>query len=135
MKTISYLVCFLLLAACSLNFIKKRLPPPHPSGDGIIFQFEAPSARTVTLAGSFPDNEWGGTESGKYNPTIDVMHDDGCNGDKVAGDGIWTIVKKIAPGRYEYKYVIDRNSWRSDPNAIEHSNDTHGGKNSILTVD
>ena len=44
------------LMGCSLDFIKKRLPPPHKVNGKILFQYEAPSARKVNLAGNFPDN-------------------------------------------------------------------------------
>ncbi len=122
----------------NINFdiIKKRLDPPHPVEGGILFQFEAPSAKTVTLVGDFPDNQWGGTAStnGTYNPSIDPLFDDGTHGDKKANDGIWSLVKKLEPGRYQYKFVVDRNSWHSDPNALETVDDGYGGKNSILVV-
>ena len=119
----------LILTSCSLNFIKQRLLPPHKVKDGILFQYDAPSARQVNLAGNFPDNEWL-----KYGNKIDVMHDDGNNGDRVAGDGIWSIVKSLSAGRYEYKFVVDRNSWIEDPNALETADDGYGGKNSVLIV-
>ena len=114
---------------CTLNFIKKRLTPPYKVESGILFQYDAPSARQVNLAGNFPDNEWL-----KYGIKIDVMHDDGTSGDRVVGDGIWSIVKSLSPGRYEYKFVVDRNSWFEDPNAIETADDGYGGKNSVLIV-
>ena len=83
----------LLSTGCSLNFIKNRLSPPQRIEGGILFQYDAPSARQVNLAGNFPDNEWL-----KYGNKIDVMHDDGKNGDRVAGDGIWSIVKSLSAG-------------------------------------
>jgi len=134
---LSTLSLFLLVAsACSLNFIKSRLAPPHPFKGGILFQFEAPSAHLVTLAGDFPDNLWGGTASGNhtYDATIDPLFDDGTHGDKVAGDGIWTLIKTLEPGRYQYKFVIDRNTWVTDPNGLETVDDGYGGKNSVLIV-
>ncbi len=120
-----------------MNFIKKRLPAPHQiPGGGILFQFEAPSARIVTLSGSFPDNMWSGTatSSGSFNENIDKMYDDGTHGDRIAEDGIWSILKQLAPGRYEYKYVIDRNTWVKDPNAFEVIDDGYGGSNSVLII-
>ena len=119
----------LIATSCSLNFIKKRLFPPHRVGGGILFQYDAPSARRVNLAGNFPDNQW--LKDGIQH---DIMHDDGKQGDRVAGDGIWSIVKPLSPGRYEYKFVVDRNSWFEDPNAIETADDGYGGKNSVLIV-
>ena len=119
----------LLFTSCSLHFIKTRLSPPQKVEGGILFQYDAPSARQVNLAGNFPDNEWL-----RYGNKIDIMHDDGKNGDKIAGDGIWSIVKQLVPGRYEYKFVVDRNSWIEDPNAIETIDDGYGGDNSVLIV-
>ena len=123
------IVVIFFSVSCSLNFIKKRLSPPHRVERGILFQYEAPSARQVNLAGNFPDNEWL-----KYGNQFDVMYDDGKNGDRFAGDGIWSIVKVLSPGRYEYKFVVDRNSWFIDPNALETVDDGYGGKNSVLIV-
>ena len=131
MKRYNIRIIFFILVinSCTFNFIKKRLSPPHKVADGILFQYDSPSARQVNLAGNFPDNEWL-----KYGMKIDMMNDEGINGDKVAGDGIWSIVKPLSTGRYEYKFVIDRNSWIEDPNALETNDDGYGGKNSILIV-
>lgn len=119
----------LTLMGCSFHFIKKRLSPPYKVEDGILFQFDAPSARQVNLVGNFPGNEWM-----KYGNQFDLMNDDGKNGDRIAGDGIWSIVKPLAPGRYEYKFVVDRNSWVENPNALETIDDGYGGRNSVLIV-
>jgi len=116
----------MLFTACSLNFIKRRLSPPHPVPGGILFQYEAPAARIVTLAGDFPDILWDSQRQ--------PMYDDGTHGDKVAGDGIWSLVKSLTPGRYQYKFVVDRNSWVADPNNFEVTDDGYGGKNSVLVV-
>jgi len=109
-----------------MNFIKRRLSPPHKVSGGILFQYEAPSARIVNLAGDFPDILW---DSQKQ-----PMYDDGSHGDKVAGDGIWSLAKPLTPGRYQYKFVIDRNTWVADPNNYEVTDDGYGGKNSVLVV-
>tara|TARA_B100000029_G_scaffold505015_1_gene584921 strand:+ start:107 stop:502 length:396 start_codon:yes stop_codon:yes gene_type:complete len=127
-KIILILIVF-IFSGCSLSFIKKRLSPPYKVNGGILFQYEAPSARHVNLAGNFPDNEWL-----KHGDKIDMMRDDGKNGDKIAKDGIWSILKVLPPGRYEYKFVVDRNTWIIDPNALESIDDGYGGKNSILIV-
>ena len=123
------IILILCLSGCSFNFIKKRLSGPHEIDAGILFQYEAPSARQVNLAGDFPDNEWL-----KHGDQIDIMRDDGKYGDRVAADGVWSIVKKLSAGRYEYKFVVDRNSWVADPNALETVDDGYGGKNSVLIV-
>ena len=79
----------------------------------------------VTLAGNF--NNWGGTQGGgRYDPTIDPMTDDD-------GDGIWTIVKPLAPGRYQYKYYVD-GRWVVDPeNPLRIVNES-GIVNSLIKV-
>jgi 1,4-alpha-glucan branching enzyme len=108
------------------RIIRDRLPPPHPVEGGILFQYEAPSARYVNLAGTF--NDWGGTATiGRFDPNIDPMSDPD-------GDGIWTIIKNLPPGRYQYKFVIDHGvRWERDPN--NPGTDQEGGfTNSLLIV-
>jgi 1,4-alpha-glucan branching enzyme len=130
MKTSILLI--LCVACCALacstisGSIKNRLPPPHEVKGGILFQYEAPSAKLVTLAGNF--NNWGGTEGGgRYDPTIDPMDDSD-------GDGIWTIVKPLPPGRYQYKFVIDNGTrWEEDPS--NPNTGVEGGiENSLIIV-
>jgi 1,4-alpha-glucan branching enzyme len=50
------------------------------------------------------------------------------------GDGIWTIVKPLAPGRYQYKFVIDNAlRWEKDPSNPNTA--TEGGiENSLVIV-
>ncbi|MFO7914072.1 MAG: glycogen-binding domain-containing protein [Candidatus Krumholzibacteriales bacterium] len=106
----SLLALSLTVGGCLLTrIIRNRIPPPHRVEGGILFQYEAPSAKYINLAGSF--NSWCGTEgSGRFDPTIDPMSDED-------GDGIWTIVKDLKPGRYQYKFVIDHAvRWELDPN-------------------
>ncbi len=136
MKKAIVILVLAFMVACSMNIIKKRLPPPFPEKGGIKFQHDAPSARQVNLAGDFPDNLWAGTasSSGRFDDRIDQMYDDGTHGDDVAGDGIWTLIKPLTPGRYEYKFVKDRNTWVTDPNAVDSTDDGYGGKNSVLIV-
>jgi len=105
------LAAAMALSSCAgtLDWIQERLPPPSEVEGGIMFRYHAPSARLVTLAGNF--NNWGGTQGGgRYDPSIDPMSD-------TDGDGTWTIVIPLAPGRYQYKFVIDGGvRWEQDPN-------------------
>lgn len=117
-----------LASGCSMNIVKKRLPPPHPVDGGVLFSYEAPAATIVTLAGNWEGNWWGGTASpsARYDNTIGRMED-------ADGDGIWTIVVDLPPGRYQYKFVIDNNTWNTDPN--NPSTASEGGfTNSLLVV-
>jgi len=99
----------------------------------VLFQFSAPSAKQVNLAGSFPDNQW--LRDG-YD--TDVMYDDGTNGDRIAGDGIWSIVKTLTNSKYEYRFVVDRKLWFNDPNACSNYiglyDNIDNRKNSIIIV-
>ncbi|MBN1885771.1 MAG: alpha-glucosidase C-terminal domain-containing protein [Candidatus Krumholzibacteriota bacterium] len=72
---------------------------------------------TVHLAGSF--NGWSTSQ--------DAMAD-------LDGDGIWMITLALAPGQYQYKYVIDGGTWKEDPHAAASVDDGYGGKNSVVDV-
>ena len=127
----------LLVAACaaavvagcgSLNFVKRRLPPPTPQAGGIVFRFEAPSAKVVQLAGNWPENNWlaGQAQTGSF--LVGEMTD----ADK---DGIWERVEPLPSGRYQYKFVIDRVNWKFDPSNPQRVDDGFGGFNSLLIVE
>ncbi|MBI5170241.1 MAG: hypothetical protein HZA61_12195 [Candidatus Eisenbacteria bacterium] len=122
------LLAVLSLGGCStLTFVKRRLPPPTITADGVIFRFNAPSAKMVQLAGNWPENNWlaGQAQSGSFN--VGLMKDED-------GDGIWTRTEKLPPGRYQYKFVIDQTNWKEDPNNPNRTNDGYGGNNSVLDV-
>lgn len=110
-----------------LDFVKRRLPPPSKVPGGIRFQFASPSARVVQLAGSWPENDWlrGQGETATYD--LGRMDD-------ADGDGVWTIVVDLPPGRYQYKFRIDETNWKEDPNNPQKVDDGFGGFNSLLIV-
>ncbi len=117
-----------LAAGCSvLGFVKRRLPPPSQTPAGVAFHFEAPSARVVQLAGNWPENDWlrGQAQTGSF--LVGEMKDED-------GDGIWERTEKLPPGRYQYKFVIDRVNWKQDPNNPNRIDDGYGGFNSLLDV-
>lgn len=115
-------------AGCStLNFVKRRLPPPTQTAQGVVFRFNAPSAQIVQLAGNWPENDWlrGQAQTGSFN--IGEMKDED-------GDGIWERIEPLPPGRYQYKFVIDKVNWKEDPNNPNRTDDGFGGFNSLLDV-
>lgn len=123
------MVLALAVSACSsMDFIKRRLPPPHAVDGGIQFQFAAPSARVVQLAGSWPENDWlrGQGQTARFD--LGRMSDDN-------EDGIWEAVVDIPPGRYQYKFRVDEINWKEDPNNPQRTDDGFGGFNSLLIVD
>jgi 1,4-alpha-glucan branching enzyme len=118
----------LVAAGCSqLGFIRRRLPPPEQTPNGVVFRFFSPSARVVQLAGNWPENDWlrGQAQTGSF--LVGEMEDPD-------GNGIWERVEKLAPGRYQYKFVVDKVQWTPDPNNPERTDDGYGGHNSLLTV-
>uniref|UniRef100_A0A7C4Y538 AMP-activated protein kinase glycogen-binding domain-containing protein n=1 Tax=candidate division WOR-3 bacterium TaxID=2052148 RepID=A0A7C4Y538_UNCW3 len=126
-----FLIFSIFLNCAFVNLVKPRLPPPEITKNGVIFRFYAPSAKYVTLAGDF--NGWGGTSTGRYDPSIDRMRDDGMEGDEKANDGVWTIVKKLPPGVYQYKFVVDGLNWYIDPGNPE-TIQSGGYTNSVVRV-
>jgi 1,4-alpha-glucan branching enzyme len=94
--------------------------PDHQQNDGlkltpVRFEFTDPAAKTVCLAGSF--NQW--------QPAAKPLHSSG------AGD--WWKETSLAPGTYEYCFVVD-GKWRPDPRAQEAVANPFGGTNSVLHV-
>jgi len=119
------LLCCGLLACTAMTAIKDRLPQPHQVEGGVLFQFDAPAAQRVNLAGVF--NDWGGTLIGPFDPTIDPL----TKNEK----GLWRIVIPLKPGRYEYKFVLDGGVvWKHDPNNAERVDDSFGGYNSVIVI-
>lgn len=124
---IALLLVSALAGGCSLAFIKNRLPPPQPVDGGVLFRYDAPSARVVQLAGSWPENDWlrGQGQTSRFD--LGRMAD-------ADGDGIWELLVALPPGRYEYKYRIDEINWKEDPNNPQKTDDGFGGFNSLLIV-
>ena len=117
-----------IVTSCStMNFIKRRLPPPTQTTAGVVFRFNAPSARVVQLAGNWPENDWlrGQAQTGSFQ--VGELQDPD-------GDGIWERTEKLPPGRYQYKFVIDRVNWKEDPNNPNRIDDGFGGFNSLIDV-
>jgi 1,4-alpha-glucan branching enzyme len=116
--------------------IKDRYQPYEfvgEEGDRVLvkFVFDSPSASTVWLAGQF--NGWRDDRNAPRFPNapleqsvIEMKVDERT--------GYWTATIPLAPGRYEYKMVLDEGRvWQEDPNT-EHVPDNHGGRNSIIVV-
>jgi 1,4-alpha-glucan branching enzyme len=115
-------------AGCStLNFVKRRLPPPTQTPQGVVFRFYAPSARVVQLMGNWPENNWGSGQAETATFVVGEMKDPD-------GDGIWERTEPLPPGRYQYKFKIDRLNWKEDPNNPNRTDDGYGGFNSLLDV-
>ena len=80
------------------------------------FTMEAPSARSVAVAGDF--NDW---EAGHELTDTD-------------GDGVWTGRIAVQPGIHEYMFVIDGSEWVTPPTAEGYRDDGFGSRNAVVTV-
>ncbi len=72
-------------------------------------------AQAVFIAGDF--NDW-------HPGSVDMID---------MGDGRWVKELVLAPGRYEYMFVVD-GQWIPDPQAAESAPNPFGGVNSVLNV-
>jgi 1,4-alpha-glucan branching enzyme len=109
---ILFLVIFLLsIAGCA----QKRLGP-EITKDGVLFTFYAPTAKSVTISGSF--NGWD-------------IHKDRLSGPDTSG--VWSDVIPLREGRYEYLFIVD-GKWQPDPSVPE-VDDGFGGKNSVVVIE
>lgn len=98
-------------------------PSPGEVGTGsgaaalrqVHFEILAPEAREVHLAGTFDD--WCPT-------TLPMFRME---------NGIWIKEVMLAPGEYEYLFVVD-GVWKPDPKASASRPNPFGGENSLITV-
>jgi 1,4-alpha-glucan branching enzyme len=81
----------------------------------ITFKLEAAAAKEAILAGDF--NGWDGK-----NHTM-----------KRDNKGRWSKIVTLAPGRYEYKFVVD-GEWKNDPGNDQVVSNSFGTLNNFLDV-
>ena len=82
----------------------------------VTFTVRAEAGKAVYLAGCF--NQW--------NPTGKKMTDK-------KKDGVYSTTIKLAPGTYEYKFVVD-GVWCADPDNLDVVKNDCGTLNSVITV-
>ena len=80
----------------------------------IEFGFEAAHASSVGVAGTF--NDW--------NAQRTPLKKEGTS---------WKARLSLAPGRYEYRFVVD-GQWLSDPCTKESAMNPYGSNNSVIRV-
>jgi chromosome partitioning protein len=84
---------------------------------GVLFSVKLPGVHDVKLAGDF--NGW------VPDRNVLSLKEDG---------GIWKKFVFLAPGSYQYKYVID-DEWREDPHNALSVRDSLGGQSSVVVVE
>lgn len=82
----------------------------------VTFSVRAEPGSKVFIAGSF--NNW--------DPSSKAMADK-------KGDGLYTATLSLAPGSYQYKFVID-GTWCADPECADWIQNDHGTLNSVKHV-
>ena len=95
---------------------KTDATPKKTAKKRITFLMQAEPGRSVTLAGTF--NNW--------NPEANPLKEKG-------GKGAYSIIMLLAPGVYEYKFVVD-GMWCVDPGCQEWVQNELGTLNSVLRV-
>ena len=96
------------------NSVRKE--PIKKNGKKVEFSLSAPEAKEVFLTGEF--NHW----------NIRSMPM------KRGKDGNWKVHASLAPGRYEYKFVVD-NHWVEGLPAAELAANAFGTQNLVLRVE
>lgn len=81
----------------------------------VAFAIEAPNADTVVLVGDF--NAW---ETGAHPMKRDAH-------------GVWRRNVLLAPGRYEYRFVVD-GRWVNDPASQRRCANAFGTQNDVVEV-
>ena len=90
--------------------------PAKPAKKSVKFTVRADAGKAVSLAGCF--NNW----DAEKNPMKYVKK-----------DGIYSVTVKLAPGTYEYKFVVD-GVWQADPECADFIQNDCGTLNSVITV-
>ena len=85
-----------------------------PATKAVTFTVHAEKGKAVYVAGQF--NDW--------NPTAKKM---------AYKAGVYTASVKLAPGDYQYKFVID-GTWCADPENVNAVANDQGTFNSVITV-
>ncbi|MGE0643130.1 MAG: isoamylase early set domain-containing protein [Nitrospira sp.] len=94
----------------------KKEPKKESKNESISFEYFDPSAHSVAVVGDF--NQW--------NPESKPM--------KREEGGLWKVKVSLAPGTYQYKFVVNGERWEEDPLNLQRVMNEHGSYNSIRNV-
>jgi 1,4-alpha-glucan branching enzyme len=87
-----------------------------PNKQKVTFSYKAPQAQSVLLAGDF--TEWQQAPLGM----------------KKSKNGVWTKTATLAPGKYEYRLLVD-GQWCDDPECPTRQPNQFGGENCVCVVE
>jgi 1,4-alpha-glucan branching enzyme len=105
---------FVLLAVSGCGYLLTRQIAEGPTlVDGkVLFRYYAPNARRVQLGGDWQGNNWTRGDGSVGEANVGLMEDDD-------NDGVWEIRVALPAGRYRYLFLIDENTWHTDPGNVE----------------
>ena len=103
-------------AAKPASAAKGKAAAKKPAKKSVVFTVHAEKGKTVCLAGDF--NEW--------SPTAKKMA-------FKARTSVYAASVMLAPGTYQYKFVID-GAWCADPTNVNAVPNDQGTFNSVITV-
>lgn len=89
---------------------------PKPKKQKVTFCFPAPEAQSVQVAGDF---------TGWQQAPIALKQDKA---------GVWKKTVSLAPGKYEYRLMVD-GQWCDDPQCPNRQPNQFGGQNCVCIVD
>ncbi len=120
----AFLLVFVLSALVLAGCASKGGPGGGGSGSGpeiveggVVFRYYDTEVSRVHLVGDF--NNW--------SPVTDPIMDKN-------NDGEWSLFYPLAPGTYEYKFVLDGIYWIPDPRNPNSVSDGFEGRNSVVVV-
>lgn len=92
-----------------------HVPAPEASPRvEVVLQLAGGRARTVAVAGDF--NAW---------KAASMTRDE---------DGVFRVRLSLAPGRYQYAFLVDDSRWTADPRAVTTVDSGFGGNDSVLDL-
>jgi len=109
------LMAAMLLLPILLGGLSVWAEQPVLTGYKAEFTVTAPDAHRVLLTGDF--NNWSPVTTPMLKRT----------------NGTWAVTLQLAPGWYQYKFVVD-GKWVTDPKNTEQVEDGYGSKNSVIGV-
>ena len=95
---------------------KKAVQIERPRSKRVTFRFQAEPHSDVRLAGSF--NNWDAEAQSLTRKN---------------GNGTYSATLLMAPGRHEYKFVVN-GGWQVDPQCPDTVPNAHGSLNSVIEV-
>jgi 1,4-alpha-glucan branching enzyme len=95
---------------------KPKAAPKKPNKKRVTFTLSAPDASVVAVTGSFCD----------WLPDVHMLKRD--------GKGTWKKMLLLAPGRYEYRFIVD-GQWCDDQCCAERVPNSYGSHNCVLSVE